>query len=323
MKNGSTWKLKNVMILANPASGQSDVLDVVGKVVILLGLEGVNAEYKVTKSAEDMIRTASAYANTGSYDAIIASGGDGTLRDVLSSVVNTDVPVAVLPTGTGNVFASEMGIPSKPSKWVKTFMKSVLCSVDGGVVNGKYFLMMCGAGFDAHTVKETEKLGIKRYFGRFSYIIGLLKSFAVYDYPPMQIVIDDKINDSGYGVIVSNTSRYGVFFSLTPGALCTDGYLDCLVYRRRGFSGIFELFLTAYFAFAGAGKRIKYKGNIRRYKCKKISVTSEESIPVHIDGDVCGTLPAEISVIKNPFLMLLPYKTVKYLIRKSKKVSKR
>ena len=313
--------IKNICIVINPSSGQTSIIKRIEEIILLLAVKGIRANYTISTSKTDLITLSKQAAQPGLYDLLVAVGGDGTLRDVLTSVVGYDIPVSVIPAGTGNVFAKEMKIPFHSKKWVKMITRAKRCKVDGGLVNGSYFIMMAGVGFDAFTVKNTESLGIKKIFGKISYIAGFLKSISEYSYPPLQIEVDDTIHDSGYGVIISNTSRYGVYFSLNPAALCNDGFLDCVIYRQRGIFGFLGLFITAYFAFLGAGKKVKLRGNIRRYRCKKIKITSENKhLPVQIDGDLSGVLPAEISVSKHSFEMMLPSKTVKRLMASQKKI---
>ena len=170
--------IKNICIVINPSSGQTSIIKRIEEIILLLAVKGIRANYTISTSKTDLITLSKQAAQSGLYDLLVAVGGDGTLRDVLTSVVGYDIPVSVIPAGTGNVFAKEMKIPFHSKKWVKMITRAKRCKVDGGLVNGSYFIMMAGVGFDAFTVKNTESLGIKKIFGKISYIAGFLKSIS-------------------------------------------------------------------------------------------------------------------------------------------------
>ena len=182
---------------------------------------------------------------------------------------------------------------------------------DLGKCNGKYFYLMASAGFDAYSMKITEKDDLKKHFGKFSYFLGFLKMLALYKNPEINVKIDEKIQDKGTFIIISNTSKYAVYFSLTPNALPHDGYLDVFIYKGKGRINLLKFILKIILnAFLKKNRKLIYFKH-STYKAKKIELTSSHEVYTQLDGDLSEKLPVTVETMPEAINIILPRKTFK------------
>ena len=102
---------------------------------------------------------------------------------------------------------------------------------------------MCGAGFDAYSLKQIESLDVKRTAGKFAYVMGGIKAFDRYSYPEMELELPDGAVERCRYALVSNTSRYGAYFTVSPKANPADGLLDVFIYNESGRFNMLRLVL--------------------------------------------------------------------------------
>src|SRR5438094_3332613 len=168
------------------------------------------------------------------FEKIVAAGGDGTINEVVNGLAGTNAALGLLPMGTMNVFANELGLPASnlDECW------RVICSgrtrtIDLPNANGKYFVQLAGVGLDAQAVKETS-LAFRRNFGPLSYIISAAQ---IASRPPPRLTIEsaDIVTPEGSFVLVGNGRLYGGPFPFFKRALIDDGLLDVLVFKRIGY----------------------------------------------------------------------------------------
>jgi diacylglycerol kinase (ATP) len=224
---------------------------------------------------------------------IVAAGGDGTINEVVNGIAGSDTPVAVLPLGTTNVLAKELGIPEgvKESMEIAVRGRPVVVSLGRITLTNpaspltRYFCLMAGIGFDGAAVRGINET-LKKISGKGAYIYSGMRTLSGFVPDSLTLTIDGKPH-SGYSVIVGNASRYGGNFRATPDARIEDPNLYvCL------FKGKRRLDTLRYVLGIINGSHLKFR-DVEYLTAKHIKVDGEAH--VQIDGDYLGLTPAEIS----------------------------
>jgi diacylglycerol kinase (ATP) len=313
---------KKYLLIVNPSSGQ-------GRYKIFL--DKIERYFKKNKMPLDVIFTrkkdhATAIARKASrsdkYGVIIGAGGDGTINEVLTGIIGSKKKIAIIPWGTGNVFAREMNIPFSPKKIFKIIKKGKSIKIDIGRCNKKYFFLMTSAGFDAYSIKQTEKTNLKKFLGKLSYIAGSIAAFTRYNFPEIKVEIDGKKHESGTFVLVSNTSRYAMYFTITPRAIPNDGLFDVYIFKEAGKFNFLKL--LAKIILSAFSKTYRKKSAVflikqSFHKAKKIKLSSAGKVLTQIDGDLHESLPVNIKIIPNAVEVILPEKVIKRYKKYSEK----
>jgi diacylglycerol kinase (ATP) len=300
------------ILIANPVSGDGSSRRKIGFVRDYFLKHGIEIDVLLTERvghATELARSA-----CEGYDVIIGGGGDGTINELLNGMAGSGRTLAILPWGTGNVFAHEMHLPDSLRAACRLILKGSTARLDLGRCGDRLFLLMAGAGLDAYSLSGLKAKGIKRRLGLLAYLIAALRGFAQYRYPEIEVELADGRRDRGSLVIVSNTSRYGSFFSFTPRANPLDGLLDLFVFEETGRWNTLWLALRYFTAFAiGVESRIAPLGLLRFkvYRCSGLSLRSHKRVQIQIDGEPYSELPLDISVVPAAIDILLPQRTIR------------
>jgi YegS/Rv2252/BmrU family lipid kinase len=257
----------------------------------------------------DGTRLARLAAEDGAQVAI-AAGGDGTVNEVANGLMGTDVALGVLPLGTGNVWAKELGLPG----WLMPYRhplreaaqglldSSVRC-IDVGRANGRHFLLWVGVGFDAEVAHEVEPLmDMRRRLGNVLYAVSGLSIALSFAGTRSTVVIDDQVlRRRLVMVIISNVQLYGGgLFKLAPAARLDDGTLDIFLFRGHGPTATFHHFFS-----------LLLQGHMRdpqllHYRASSLEIYPDRPLAVHIDGDAHGQTPLRVEVVPRGLRVLVP-----------------
>jgi diacylglycerol kinase (ATP) len=259
---------------------------------------GIKIVTYITKAPKDATKEAKKSVKEG-YDIVIAGGGDGTHNEVINGIINSNIKLGILPLGTVNGMAIELGIPFNLKKACEVIIKGNTRKIDLGTANGGTFMMTAGVGFDAHAVTEVKPL-IKKFIGTPAYPIAALKS--LFSYKPVELKIDVPGQDiiKGYFVIFNNLTTYGGLFPITPDAKLDDGFLEMCVFKEKDV-----LSLMKYTIGIASGDLTKVKG-LKYLKIKHAIITADEPVLYHREAEIGGTTPVEIKVLKKKLIMLVP-----------------
>jgi YegS/Rv2252/BmrU family lipid kinase len=233
--------------------------------------------------------------------AVVAVGGDGTLNEVGRALVNTDIPMGIIPNGSGNGLVRHLGIPLDTERAINTIKHPSYVSVDAGKMNGHLFFCAAGMGMDAEIAAKFNKSGAR---GLSSYLRGAFSTWRGYQPQLYQLIgFDGRIHKmKALMVTVSNASQIGNGAWLAPDALSDDGYLDISVLKP--FSLLNAPALVYRLFTKGA---LKYSKSITRWKCQTFTIVREREGLVHLDGETM-TLPAEIKldIIRKALKVIVP-----------------
>jgi len=307
------------ILIVNPQSGRGNIPGRIEAVVRYFKRHGHEIDVRLTDGPGHAVELARE-ACGADYDVIIGGGGDGTINEVLNGMTGGDTPLGILPWGTGNVFAAEMGLPTRLRAACRLIRRGGTARLDVGVCGGRRFLLMVGAGVDAYSLKQLDGQLLKRRLGRFAYAVAALKAIARYRFPEIDVVLSDGRRDRGSFILVSNTSRYGNFFSFTPEASPSDGKLDVFVFRETGRWNTMLLGLRYLFLYLVGGKRPALPIGLERhriYRVEGLSLSSTKPVMIQSDGELQGSLPVDIRIISRAVRIILPRRAVRKFFGKA------
>lgn len=212
---------------------------------------------------------------------VIAAGGDGTLNEVVSGLAGSSTILGVLPAGTMNVFAREMGIPfDSLERALAVIEAGCVREIDLFEANGSPFVQMAGVGFDARVIEETTWES-KKMLGPLAYLLAAVKVLG--EKPPMmEVVFADGRREQGVAVLAGNGSLYGGQFRFFRNADNRDSKLDVLVYKEAGY----RLVLDSLRGLALGG--IDLMDSTSYVQTESFTVHADREVPVEVDGEWIG-----------------------------------
>jgi diacylglycerol kinase (ATP) len=233
------------------------------------------------------------------FERIVAAGGDGTINEVVNGIAGSDAALGLLPIGTMNVFATELGLPSYDLNRCWEIIKAEHTRlIDLPSANGKHFVQLAGVGLDAQVVKETS-LAFKRNFGPLSYLFSAAQ-IAGRQPPRLLIESENAVTDEGSFILIGNGRRYGGPFPFFKHAMIDDGLLDVLVFKRLGYLEIIKYLQNVIFSSDITLPEVEY------FQTRRLRVSSEEEVPVEIDGELVGICPVEFELSEQRLKVLAP-----------------
>jgi len=293
------------VIIANPTSGSSVFpysSHRLHETLLFLRSHGWKAELSYTRGPGDAQQLAR-NAVEQKANLVIAAGGDGTINEIIQALAGSETALGVLPSGTINVWAREMGIPLDVAGARNVLLHGQTRHVDLGRVNDRYFLMMVGIGLDGTITEAVEKKPLKR-LGIFGYFLAT--TWLGPGYPGFPVTFHMKgntVNIRALQIFVGNTQLYAGAFKFTWQAKCDDGLLDLCIVRKRGPLGrvlvLWDFIL-----------RRKQRSLWVRYETfTSIEIDSPQSIAIQVDGEAAGYTPATFSIVPGALKVLVPQKT--------------
>lgn len=233
-----------------------------------------------TNSGKEATELAKKFADDGE-PVVIAAGGDGTLNAVVSGLAGSSTAIGVMPAGTMNVFARELGIPSNSlEKALEVIDRGLIREIDLFSANDAPFVQMAGVGFDAMVIEETQ-WEMKKLLGPLAYLLAAVKVLGKKP-PIMDIVSCDGRREQGVAVICGNGALYGGQFKLFRKASNLDSKLDVIVFKESGYRFV----LDALHGIAQGG--IDLAASTVYFQSEAVTVTSVTAVPVEIDGELLG-----------------------------------
>lgn len=232
------------------------------------------------------------------FSKVVAAGGDGTINEVVNGLAGSETALGLLPVGTMNVFATELGLPAGN---LETCWR-IICAgrirrVDLPSANGKHFVQLAGVGLDAQAVQETSQ-AFKRSFGPLSYLISAAQ-IASRPSPRLQVEAGG-ITLEGSFVLVGNGRLYGGPFPFFKRAFIDDGLLDVLVFKRLSYLEIIRYLQDVIFSASINRPEVEY------FQTKRLRVSAEDKVPIEADGELIGNCPVEFEVSARALRVLAP-----------------
>ncbi len=291
---------KSVCLIINPVARTLPSPDRLATAPAWLRLHGWQVDEVYTERPGHATELARAAAERG-CDVVIAVGGDGTLNEALNGLAGSSTSLAVLPAGTANVWAREIGMPRHPAAVARLLDHGETHRIDLGVVNGRYFLLMASVGVDSLVVSAISPWA-KRTFGRLAYATTGVREAFMFPAVRSRILLDgERMPVKLLMLVVGNTRSYGGVLKITNRALADDGRLDVVLYSGSGAGRV-----AGYLARTFVGRHVSAPGAIYRL-ARTIEVETEVPLPVQADGDVVTTTPASFSVYPGALRVVAPF----------------
>jgi YegS/Rv2252/BmrU family lipid kinase len=210
-------------------------------------------------------------------DIVVASGGDGTVNEVACAMVNTGIPMGILPAGSGNGLARCLGISMNYALALRTIIRGNTKLMDVATVNDMLFTSIAGIGFDAFVAQKFAESSIR---GMISYMQIILNEFSAYKPLTYSITIDGtEIEKHALMVTVANSDQFGFNTRIAPQAKVDDGFLDICVVRKMPAT---QLLNVGYHTMRGT---LEKTGYIEYFKGKEITINNVHDPLMNIDGE--------------------------------------
>jgi YegS/Rv2252/BmrU family lipid kinase len=291
------------VIIANPVSGFWHLhASRLHETLAFLREHGWRAELWHTRGPGDGGVLARKAVEQGA-DMVIAAGGDGTINDIIQGLVGSETALGVLPTGTVNVWAREMGIPHDMHKAREILINGQTRSIDVGCVNGRYFLLMVGIGIDGQITRAVEHKPLKR-LGVLGYTLAALWFGPGYKGFPVVVNNDGMVvKTRALQVFIGNTQLYAGAFKFTWQARLDDGLLDLVIVRKRSWLG--RIIVLSDFIL----RRNQRRRWVRYEQVKSVKIDTPTPVDYQIDGDSGGQTPAVLTIAQKALKVVVPQKT--------------
>ncbi|MBT3424568.1 MAG: diacylglycerol kinase family lipid kinase [Bacteroidetes bacterium] len=264
----------------------------------------IPAEYVTTERKGHAGELSKKYADLG-YKYIIAVGGDGTVNEVFTPIINRkDIISGAIPAGTGNDFIQILGFPNRftDENW-KTFFDLNTKLMDVGHCNGNYFLNGMGLGFDAQVAAENyAEPGVVKEGGKNKYIWHIVKTLLFFKEIKMKIVGGENAGETDCFInTISIGRRFAGGFYLTPKALADDGLLDVCMIKKLNLLQRLKILMQV-----PKGTHI-HDPKVNYYQTPNLQVSFDKEVPYHLDGELffateidVSLLPKALNFIYNP-----------------------
>jgi YegS/Rv2252/BmrU family lipid kinase len=280
---------RKILFFINPISGVKSKLNLEEK--IIQKCEEKNISFEILFTSKD-----------GNYDFlrdkiekenitdIAICGGDGSIAPVVSSILNIQVNVGIIPLGSGNGLARTAGIPKSIDKAIEIILKGNAIYTDAFLINDKLSTHVCGLGFDAKVAYDFSKHKTR---GLHTYTKLALKNFfSAKTYSFTAEVAEKKFSIDAFLICIANSNQFGNNFKIAPRASICDGLLDIVILKKTSKPEIVLSFIKQ--IISGQIQKISSKDfdkkNILYFQTKKLKIKNPQLAPFHIDGD-----PAETS----------------------------
>ena len=287
--------MTSIVVILNPTAGSPEALRDWQERVESIAR---GCPIRVTSRAGETEALARRAVEEG-FARIVAAGGDGTVNQVANGLAGSKAALGLLPLGTVNVFAMELGLPLHNLDLCWDIIEgSNLRLVDLPSANGKYFVQLAGVGLDAQVVKETS-LAFKRSFGPLSYLISAAQ-IAARQPPKLFIKSENAPVDEGSFVLIGNGRFYGGPFPFFKHAVIDDGLFDVVVFKRLGYLEIIKYLQDVVFSSDIRVPEIEY------FQTRRLRLTSEQDVPLELDGELAGNCPVDFQIQKKALHVLAP-----------------
>ncbi len=293
--------LKRALLIANPASRRGGrFVDESRRAIIAAGAE---CDVLLTERSGHAAEMALGVGRN--YDVVFTLGGDGTAMEVAGALAGSDIPIGVLPGGTGNLLARALGIPRNVERAVHSLMEGDSRRIDLGVVQGHRFAVAAGVGIDASMVAETPPW-MKRRLGIFAYTIiatrAALRAVIFRRFFIARVEVDGEIIErraaavlfANFGAILEDRISFG------PDILVDDGVLDCCIFSPSHLWDAMRIMWRVTRRDFRPDPALLYRKGAR-FRIETVPI-----LPIQADGELLGLTPADVSVEPLAARLLVP-----------------
>jgi len=285
-------------VVLNPIAGQGRGRRRLERTIELMR-RGANIEVCATAATGEGVAAARAAAARG-VDAVVAAGGDGTINEVVNGLAGSQVPLGVIPLGTANVLAAELGIPDDPQALTELLLRGPVRPIWVGRADGRRFVAMASAGFDTDVVRDVDS-GLKRRLGKGAFVLAAVLGLLRFVPKRLRVTAGGRTVPASQ-VLVAKAAKYGGNFVAAP-AVSVDRPEFCVFAvqapTRMGIVGL---------AVALARGRLATHPAVTMLSASEVSLAceGEAAAAVQADGELIGRLPMRIAIDPEQVRMIAP-----------------
>jgi diacylglycerol kinase (ATP) len=291
---------RRLALIVNPTAGRHRRF---AGALARLSAGGAQVRLLTTAARGDAERLAAEAAAAGAVDAIVAAGGDGTINEVINGMAGSGLPLGILPLGTANVLAWELGIGDRLADAAAVIAARATRRIHLGRCNGRYFVMMAGVGLDAHVVAAIRP-GLKRALGRFglgklTYVAEGLNQIARLRPARYRVTVDGMAYEAA-AAIIANGRFYGGRYVVAPAADLAAPLLQACLFERGGRAAALR------YSLAMLLDRLPSLPDLVIRPGTAIAIDGPAGDPIQADGDIIGHLPARIELAPTTLELFAP-----------------
>ena len=296
---------RNIIFFINPISGTKNKKKLEEKIIDKCSREGVAFQILFTSAEGDYRFLKEKIEEDGITDVVIC-GGDGSLRFIIRALLNTNVQVGIIPTGSGNGLARSAGIPLSIKEALDVIFTGTAGPVDAIMINNQLSCHLSGLGFDAqvaHDFARQKERGLK------TYIAQVARNFFSIKHYPFEIDIEGRIfKEKALCVCFAISNQFGNNFKIAPKASICDGLMDVIIFRKE--IKIMTLIALMRQIFTGKTSGLNEadleKKKVLYFQTSKINILNPKEAPFHIDGDPAQTEKEfAIEILPGAFKLLM------------------
>ncbi|GMB09863.1 YegS/Rv2252/BmrU family lipid kinase [Thermolongibacillus altinsuensis] len=290
--------------IVNKISGNGKGLKVWKKVEKLLQEKQVNYQVRFTERPKHAIEIVKEISSETCL-AVVAIGGDGTIHDVANGLIGSNIPLGIIPAGSGNDLARALDIPMDYKKALERILMGEQRKMDIGRINNEYCITVTGIGFDGKVAEVNNASKFKNLLnfirlGDLSYAHSVLHVLLKYRPVNIQLKVDGKTLTffNVWLIAIANTPNYGGGIKICPDACYHDGLFDiCIIHSMTKWE------LLRNFPKAYKGKHVSHPG-VTMLKGKEVEVISEWPVIVQSDGELVTKTPVNVTIQKEALLII-------------------
>ena len=296
--------IRQAILISNPKTGRyaSRRLRPVQELASRLETLGIKVDLKLTGGPGDAAEIAARAARNGASDVIVA-GGDGTINEAIQGLAGTGARLAIIPRGTANVLARELGLPLDDEQAIAVVVRGksrkiyLGLAIDDTTNEARHFVLMAGIGIDASVVRRVQP-SLKKRIGKGAFWVSGLSHLATWDPRPFTLEIEDQTYTATFAAI-GKSAKYGGDLAITPGARLDQREFEICIIETT--SRLRYLHLLSYAMRNGMPRD---KPEVRFVNA--VSVKARGDAQVQVDGELIGQLPMRFEIAPHSLEVIVP-----------------
>jgi diacylglycerol kinase (ATP) len=290
--------------IVNKRSGNGKGLKIWRKIEKLLQESQINYQVHFTERPKHAVEIAKEVSSE-ICNVVVAIGGDGTIHEVANGLIDSNIPLGVIPAGSGNDFARALDIPMDYKKALERILMGKQRKIDIGRIGKDYYVSVAGIGFDGKVAEVNNASKYKQWLnffklGGLSYGFSFLHVLLKYRPVNIEIKVDGKnfIFFNVWLIAIANIPNYGGGIRICPDACCKDGLFDiCIVHNMTKWD------LLRMFPKAFKGEHV-FHPCVTMIKGKQVEVTANLPVNVQSDGELLTKTPVKVTIQKDALIII-------------------
>jgi diacylglycerol kinase (ATP) len=294
---------RKFLFFYNPISGTKNKQPLLDEIERHCKNERVEFEVSRTNAEADYVYLSDKIEKE-SFTDIVVCGGDGTVSQIVASLLGCVVNIGIIPMGSGNGLALAAGIPTNVSKALAIIFKGKSSYVDGFYINREFSCMLCGLGFDAQVAHDFAR---QQKRGLLTYVKQTVKNFfSARPYPFTLYIKDQSIQTEAFFISIANSNQFGNNVTIAPQASISDGLIDIVIVKEMSKARLlYSLLKQVKMGKVTHSEKKYHQEDILYYQAKSIIIQNPSMAPLHIDGDPAETSTTfNIAIVEKAFKLL-------------------